>query len=578
MSGTVCEVHWRREAVAEMGVAASLGLVVAFLFVTLLTLDIYPIKVLERWGTDLGMRIYADPVFLRQRLETPPIAFVDIDARGCDLLAEGRTAAGAADCSRPSHPPAAVLKYVLGKIAERNPKVIVLDFPPETPSRLSEIVADLPTGSKGPIVVAPFPLRPRLTPGQAAVDGDWQAKHFEVGALGNSNLRLASFVGWTDAEVGDRKKRNLPPITEMTSDLQFLRTTRLVPTAAFLAALVAADDNGAGLATADQLFYATDADAGRPHDMWQRLCRIGREFENAGSLDVASLLRSVRAYAHEHCSDAENLANPERLVFTIPSLSAYDYGAQQNAPPRNERLHLFSKGGSASGAPYFQRFTIRDLYRQSDGELALPAQMDESIVLLGTSAPEALDWHATPLGLMAGAEVIANAVRAYGAPQRYVVSSQESSWNKFLSKFKVKFLLTIAALIPMLFILPAKWWVLSKFRALRNYSNLKKQQGIVAAFVASLKRFVIIFIFTAMSIPASIVIVVLAAYYYVSPGKPEFDYLLPVLAVAFESIVDIFHMILSFFHHLWKSFVDCLVGRHIEGDPNNPSRLRRGSQ
>jgi hypothetical protein len=86
------------------------------------------------------------------------------------------------------------------------------------------------------------------------------------------------------------------------------------------------------------------------------------------------------------------------ILFTLPSFATL-------SDPRDADI-LTAQSGKYLQSVDYQRAQIAD----GDGRLKF-AERPNSFLIIGSSAPITNDWHETPLGTMAGMEVVANAIR-----------------------------------------------------------------------------------------------------------------------------------------------------------------------
>jgi hypothetical protein len=124
----------------------------------------------------------------------------------------------------------------------------------------------------------------------------------------------------------------------------------------------------------------------------------------ARNCDQASLRRPDGTGATLTREDLErDIAKPQpRILFTLPGRATTTPMAREERSPM---ARLFQN--------VYSRYASTEAF-SSSGALRLPADnLADRVVIIGTSAPTALDWHQSPIGNMTGAEIILNATKAY---------------------------------------------------------------------------------------------------------------------------------------------------------------------
>ncbi len=145
---------------------------------------------------------------------------------------------------------------------------------------------------------------------------------------------------------------------------------------------------------------------------------------------VATLPYLAAAFA-EAGSQKAGLDHADCMAWPSSSRVAKDCdrpNAQtEEQTPLEQPLQIFSFQSIAEDAGGHRSKTaaalrgLYDWYPSSDiapdlDRLAVnPVLLDSKIVVIGTSARQAMDWHMTPIGEMAGAEVLINVVRAFAS-------------------------------------------------------------------------------------------------------------------------------------------------------------------
>ena len=192
------------ETFVQWGTGLAFGLMVAFVVVSFA--DTRPMLMLKTWGSDLGMRVFAEPSLAPDKdyLRTAtPFVFLDLGRPACRAFVGDARAD--AECNDPAHPPLDLLTSILDAVSAGDPKIIVLDFPlPAAGNYMSDtersnferfyesitLVRDRPLIP----VIAPAPLRPG--PKVADTILKTSERFMDTYALGR--LRLASFMNWSN--------------------------------------------------------------------------------------------------------------------------------------------------------------------------------------------------------------------------------------------------------------------------------------------------------------------------------------------------------------------------------------------
>jgi hypothetical protein len=179
---------------------------------------------------------------------------------------------------------------------------------------------------------------------------------------------------------------------------------------------------------------------------------------------AAMPLASVRALGGR---TAGHQADGQRILFTLPSLSG-------STDEDLASLHLGDwerRALSAMIAPRAPACADCSPGIRTDG-------LAGQVVIVGSSAPAANDLHMTPLGTMAGAEIIANAIRA-----RQLVEAAEAPDASRL--FRAKVVATLPAMgISFLASLGIAWLLRRRVRA--RWARVKQKSAVAALFTLAL--------------------------------------------------------------------------------------------
>lgn len=514
-------------------VQAVSGLLLGLLMTIALFLlsDWRSIKTLHTWGNDLGMRMLTTAPFLPHTdfsTTASPFLFLDLDRKACvDFFKTrpGRTA----DCDDVSFPPVEFLGELVAAVSKAQAKAIILDF--QLPNALFnqnpllsakfDAYRKILSEPAGPPVIAPLPLTPGAHPADSYLI---QSRAFIEGAsLGR--LRLAGFLTWSDPVATDGVIRGYPPIITVTPRSE-RETYRFFPSAPLLAAVIAENENGTKVA--DALFYGNhDASscemAGRSRVLKNSVPDVlatcgSPSFLKASERNIPSLLFSIRSLA---------LAPNLKSGSGAEELEARYYGSGTiEGGMLYRHIRLSSKMNPDSSDPFT--------------ELTKDILVGGMVVVIGTSAEEAVDRHATPLGRMAGSEVLINATRAFADFEP--LSDSSTLLGNLANDFPAS--LTSALIVFFLALTSGKLRSAAEGRAQTVLALLACE---VIAVVGILLALLIALLF--------------ASWQLGNPGGAgNLDILLPVTAVLFQSILEFFVRILK----LCEFAADWILS-HIKG-------------
>lgn len=110
---------------------------------------------------------------------------------------------------------------------------------------------------------------------------------------------------------------------------------------------------------------------------------------------IASLVLAAAQEAHMQIRTAD----PLPILFTIPSFASL-------TDPSDEDI-LKAQTGT-----YLDSVDYQHIATAEDGKSFVLPEKKGVVLIIGSSAPVTSDWHDTPLGKMAGMEVVANAIRS----------------------------------------------------------------------------------------------------------------------------------------------------------------------
>ncbi|HWE46920.1 MAG TPA: CHASE2 domain-containing protein [Caulobacteraceae bacterium] len=333
------------------------------------------LSTMEVKGVDAAMRVRlmseGDRGFTDAGAQ-PGYVFLDIDPAAC------AAAHGGARCATRSPADPALAARVATAALAADPRVVIVDVAlwdndPDTPttaySAAFEALAAAAKAHPETRVIAVAPFRPTGADRSGVVD--WT---LVPPPLAKDSITFAPSFAWRGAYENDGVMRRYPS-TVLAQDPPNDPTARETPTLPYLSALYAdADHDQRKLKAVDCLYRSL----------------IGPE---PIACPTAAALPAV------HPLDAGLKAGEEqRILYSLPSLVPGPDGQRPfQAAQLQGRYDLY---------PVSAMLDEHDQLRQ-------PVLFKDKIVIVSTSALTALDHHDTPLGDMAGAEVVLNAVKAF---------------------------------------------------------------------------------------------------------------------------------------------------------------------
>lgn len=306
----------------------------------------------------------------RKHPRTQGFVFIDLDAASCLAIEK------AAWCSTRTPASPALAARVAAAAVGADPRVVVIDTPlwdrgetaPEEDfQRLAAAMASHPRVR----VVATAPFRPAEKTGQGLLEPS-----FMPPVLAAAGVKFAPAYAWNEGAVMRRYPRTLLALTAGPAGAPGKGGRYVeVPSLPELAARYAnAQGHAARLAKADCQAWPIGAEAAAA-------CG-GRRLEGQSKVGEGG--------------------DPEALpLFTLPSL------ATPAGTPRSAEAGVYMG--------LYDRLWAGETVALSGALTTDPSNLARKVVIVGTSARSTLDWHDTPLGEMAGAEVILNATRAFAA-------------------------------------------------------------------------------------------------------------------------------------------------------------------
>ncbi len=330
---------------------------------------------MEVKGVDAAMRVRlvaAPDSGFKGAGKDPGFVFLDIDPTACEA------AHGGSRCSTRSPADPALTARVATAALAADPRVVIIDVamwdddpgaPPTASSTAFEALAAAAKAHPNIRIVAVAPFRPTGADRTGVMD--WT---LVPPALAKGTITFAPSFSWRGPYESDGVMRRYPA-TVLMSDPAKSPTAHETPTLPYLSALYAdAADDPKKVEAVDCLYGALVA----PQPL---ACPTGASLPAVRPLDAG-----LKAGAES------------RILYSLPSLV-----------PGPDGQRPFE------AAQFQGRYDLYPVSAMLDeqGQLRQPALFKDKIVIISTSALTALDHHDTPLGDMAGAEVVLNAVKAF---------------------------------------------------------------------------------------------------------------------------------------------------------------------
>jgi uncharacterized membrane protein YeaQ/YmgE (transglycosylase-associated protein family) len=626
----------------ETAVAYVFACVLGAIVALLLAQEFRPAKLLQSWGTDIGLKVFALPAPWyafdppEDHNETPFVFLDLIDSceafLGSQELPEfgvdGSIVTPSVEdrCKNQAEPPAELLKAIIEGF-DRQAKQESGDAEASSDPAAKALIIDYRLPSKNSLEIssrkAISALHKMLTQdegvpiiaaaGLDVADPDTSSQDADLNPLlegplissrdrvvinedrawSLGRLRQASFLSTLDADVKDATLRGFP-VAVKAYDLSENAESQippsvLLPSAPFLAALIAESPDG--LALADRLFYGAKAQlTSKQRDaLLAEQSVLSRAIPAARAPETSTL----KTQSHEELLQSlrSKLAQDgavQRQVFSFYSLSMPVSDQQTEAArERQDRLERFYYGGGlASQGLKYERLRLKDLQSDDGGIESLFQRIDFAgkVVVVGTSAFESFDWHRTPLGDMPGAEVLINSARAF---LHFDPMALESSfWALFLDEMKLALFAAFGLLLPTILREYATISVkqkLSHFRdgpdqgasastfqcdlsteelradwPERGLQNAAPPQargaGKIVVLLGALPATVLWFVALGLGIIGAFAFSILLPA-WLDEQRQSIDFLIPTLMVLFESAVEFSLMILAVIRWGLTSFV-----------------------
>jgi len=500
------------------------------------------IETVNRAGVDAGMFINTE--FSRERRpdrlgkgREPAYVFLDIGQTACErFYAHAHPAEPTADQSTPSaqerctrFQPAqpelvgAVLEAVLSR-AEKPPRVVVVDAllidreaAPEWPPQNKTIgyASDVP-------VVAVVPSR--WSGHGTALWINRAADPVQSGLLDRRTALAATALAFADpASEGDAVIRRYWPARLTIGEPA--APEALVPTVGFAAAMLA-DKRRLGDASA---VFGSGRSLCEGNACEEDPCENAAVRRIAEDFELDPLLLCTRGY--RPTLGDEPPAQGSALIYSIRSLAiaAVAPSAQEVPPDRHQRLSDKASSAQGRAAASASRFDQAIYWRfpidvGPDGRIAeiAPQWLNDSVVVIGSSSPSGNDRHVTPIGAMAGAEVIINAARAFRtfpAPEAPTLSERLA--HKIEISVIAAVIFTILAWLPI--------WLLQSWKPRTRFAS---------HIVIPAASTCIFFAAVALTMIAVVVVEMMGLRQLMAARQLPSDVLTPVFAVALEGFAE----------------------------------------
>lgn len=363
---------WYAEAILAALAGGLFGLAIAAVLALGLAFDYPPMVAIERLGIDLSLNALADSGEggAASGQAPPSFVFVDIDRDACHLFARKEPppgepypdAAPATPCEVSKPAPQSLILDFVRAAASSTASVLVLDIAtPDNIQAAASLRAGLSAVVGGPWIIVEAAARPDDDTASFGYFGDAARDTATWPVTGK--VRPALMAPTTDPGADDGVIRQYPPGGWIDIDAA---KDRYLPSAPYLAALLA-DPRSAAMA--DCVFYrTTPACEAEAH-------RAGLWTSRHGRPPASPIHYRFKSLSLDPDSRATALAE-------LRYRGRYD---------RYEASDLLKNGAFVLDAKSFAGKTI----------------------VLGSSLRSGMDWHATPVGPMSGAEVMINAANSF---------------------------------------------------------------------------------------------------------------------------------------------------------------------
>lgn len=418
---------WAAKALLTSAASLLIGLVVTALLVAGVRNDVSPLRAVERAGNDFGLQILSRFIWLGGRSDqNTTYYFVDVDEKSaCPSSAPDLSSS----CLSRSPIAAKHVEEFLDAVRLSPARVAIIDVAPFDRREDGERVANALRrfGGAGVVTHVIVPMGGRTS---ATVEGQLRFNPDSALSLSGRGLpnlvHYAPFITAPDTIAGDGVIRTFPRVLEVSG----ARTTS--PTAPFLAAI----------------------------------------FVKQGS-------SSKRTIALPRAALDEPATT---IIYTVPSLALLDRQiVTETDPTLRERLQrqknrLFDQLG-------FRRITFAEMAASNRGNAPSSLFGRDSVVVLGSSMVEGMDWHSTPIGPMTGSELLLNTTRSFVETQLTGPSREGMSFIRdYSSRLKTLFLGSMIMALAWMGV----YWLQERARDRRWVTRAVSKLLIFASFIAGL--------------------------------------------------------------------------------------------
>jgi hypothetical protein len=456
----------------------------------------------ELWGVDTAMRIHEATRESFMRVQSSPTepgyVFLDIDPEYCQ-----RTDPSFSDyCSGQSPALPSVMANAAAAILSAHPRVVIIDsrlWGYDDPIVLKSALERLTRNAHAAALTRIISVAPFYPTGFLGAQ-DWTLLSNE---LREAPIRFASAYLTFDRDGVERTYR---AFANSPSPGRYGLSSAGLPTVPFLASLYldAAQDS--------RKLSAID-------------CNFGPIVSPHPPVCDQRIPDSARKIVSQNIERAKIESTYSRMDFTLPSFAprfTTDTYAQSEVERENREARF---------ANFFDVFQASQAIDRNGKLHEAPAdKLRNKIVIIGTSAESALDYHETPLGGMSGAEFVLNAVKAFHDNSFFSRPSE-------FERLELEGIIILVSSLPFLFFWIVYFWMLHPWRG---------------SALAAIFRPLIVFILFVFCVGAAMIV---AATLTICTGY-KLSYLIPVFSLSLEGFADGARWAIA----LIDAFIERLIG------------------
>ncbi|WP_407519866.1 CHASE2 domain-containing protein [Methylobacterium oryzisoli] len=473
------------------------------------------------------MGLYADIYAPRRRMTRsgapePRLIFLDIQQSACETYFTPRNAIERCRTGHPAQPELVHEVLALALSGGAQPAAIVLDAAlvdrrtaPDWPEPGRTAIE-----SRGTSVI--YALSGRLAQEPRTIWFDAREDPVKAGLL-RENAYAAMAQTFIEAEDGDDVLRRYAPAIVARPADGGMRV--LKPTVAAAAAIAAAEGRDgldrfmAGLLDGRATDCSDHADGHAPRSRYgfenRLICLSALTPDTAGAsgTQVPQLLFTLRSLAYPRNASG---AGPNAIA------SSWDDDIEQAA---------------------YLRIPVGDVEQLTSQSRSVARFFDKAVIVIGTSALSAGDVHTTPIGTLAGAEVVLNAVRAFlSFPVALHPTLAAELWNEFvlIVLASLMFFLIWCPIGALSHRLPGASW--PRAFCLRSMIAIVFVGGIAVIFM------VLLYWKVGHSVPK------------IGDGVPPPDILTPIFAVSLEGFAKAAKWVLDLIHGVVDRILEAVHG------------------